>query len=206
MAFTSPAYLALSRHGIFYFRMTIPATLRRQLGRCEVKRSLKSRHRRTAIQRARACASHFEALFATLQEQPVTYLEMKQLLEDAQASMWTSLRHGPEANGPLTRADRSEVVGEIKVLRTLAANNDYTPKAQAMADAVLANANINLPRTSDTYQQFCVETTKMLDGLWQAYLAHSEAMDGYTGPLKPCPAPAHQTPSNTAQFRRRSAP
>jgi hypothetical protein len=127
----------------------------------------------------------------------VTYLEMKQLLEDAQASMWTSLRHGLEANGPLTRADRSEVVGEIKVLRTLAANNDYTPKAQAMADAVLANANINLSRTSDTYQQFCVETTKMLDGLWQAYLAHSEAMDGYTGPLKSCPAPAHrhhQTP------------
>jgi len=61
MAFTSPAYLALSRHGIFYFRMTIPTQLRASLGTREVKRSLKTRHRRTPIQRARACASHFEA-------------------------------------------------------------------------------------------------------------------------------------------------
>lgn len=32
MAFTTPAYLALSRHGIFYFRMSIPARLRASLG------------------------------------------------------------------------------------------------------------------------------------------------------------------------------
>jgi len=60
-------------------------------------------------------------------------------LEDAQTSMWTNLRHGLEENGPLTRADRSEVVGEIKVLRTLAANNDYTPKAQAMAGGLFVH-------------------------------------------------------------------
>jgi len=161
--------------------------LRTHLGTREVKRPLKTRHRRTAIQRARTCASHFEALFATLQEHPVTYLEMKQLLEDAQASMWTNLRHGLKVNGPLTRADPTEVVGEINVLRKLVANNDYTPNAQAMADTVLANANINLTPDSESYRQFCVETAKMLDALFQAHLAHSEALDGYTGTLKPCP-------------------
>ena len=139
MAFTAPAYLALSRHGIFYFRMSIPARLRTHLGTREVKRSLKTRHRRTAIQRARACASHFEALFATLQEHPVTYLEMKQLLEDSRDTMYTFLKDGLEANGPLTRAGRSAAVGEIKVLRTLAANNDYTPKAQAMAGGLFVD-------------------------------------------------------------------
>jgi len=187
LAFTSPAYLALSRHGIFYFRMTIPTALRPVFGARELKRSLKTRHRRTTIQRARACASHFEALLATLQEHPVIYLEMKQLLEDAQTSLWTNLRHGREVNGPLTRADRTEVVGEINVLRKLAANNDYTPNAQAMADTVLANANINLTPDSENYHQFCVETAKMLDALFQAHLAHNEALDGYTGTLKPCP-------------------
>jgi len=196
MAFQAPAYLALSRHGIFYFRMSIPARLRTHLGTREVKRSLKTRHRRTAIQRARACASHFEALFATLQEHPVTYLEMKQLLVAAKDEMFALLTEQLETHGPLPPADRSEVVGEIKVLRTLAANNDYTPDARDMADTVLANANINLPRTSDSYHQFCVETAKMRDALLEAYLAHSEAMDGYTGPLKPCPAPAASAAAN----------
>jgi len=42
MAFQTPAYLALSRHGIFYFRITIPASLRALLGTREVKRSLKT--------------------------------------------------------------------------------------------------------------------------------------------------------------------
>lgn len=202
MAFQLPAYLALSRHGIFYFRMSIPAALRAPLGTREVKRSLKTRHRRTAIQRARACASHFEALFATLQEQPVTYLEMKQLLVAAKDEMFTLLREQLEKDGPLTRADRSKVVGEMKVLRTLVPSNNYSPGAKDMADTVLANANINLPRDSDTYQQFCVETAKMLDALFQGYLAHSESIDGYTIAQAPSSAPSAPSPAlppNTAQ-------
>jgi len=128
MAFTTPAYLALSRHGIFYFRISIPAQLRPQLGTREVKRSLKTRHRRTAIQRARACASHFEALFATLQEHPVTYLEMKQLLVAAKDEMFALLTEQLETHGPLTRAGRSEVVGEMKALRTFVANSLKHPR------------------------------------------------------------------------------
>jgi len=192
MAFQTPAYLALSRHGIFYFRITIPASLRASLGSREVKRSLKTRHRRTAIQRARACASHFEALFATLQEQPVTYLEMKQLLEDGRDTMFGLLTEQFEKDGPLTRAGRTEAVGEIKALRTLVANNDYTPKAQAMADAVLANANISLPQGSETYHKFCVESAKMLDALFKAYLAQTETIDDYTIAQTPSPAPSAQ--------------
>jgi len=93
-----------------------------------VKRSLKTRHRRTAIQRARACASHFEALFATLQEHPVTYLEMKQLLVAAKDEMFALLTEQLETHGPLTRAGRSEVVGEMKALRTFVANNLKHPR------------------------------------------------------------------------------
>jgi hypothetical protein len=93
MAIHAPTHLHVSRHGIFYFRITIPAALRTHFGVCEVKRSLKTRHRRTAIQLARVCATQYEGLFATLQEHPVTYLEMKQLLQDAKASMLDNLTH-----------------------------------------------------------------------------------------------------------------
>jgi len=54
----------------------------------------------------------------------VTYLEMKQLLEAAKEEMFALLSDQLETHGPLTRAGRSEVVGEIKVLRTFVANND----------------------------------------------------------------------------------
>lgn len=122
----------------------------------------------------------------------MTYLEMKQVLHEEKDSMFALLKDGLEKNGPLNQESRSEVRGELKVLRTLVPNNDYTPKAQAMADTVLANANISLPQGSDTYQQFCVETAKMLDALYQAYLAHNEALDGYVSVPKPSLAPAHQ--------------
>jgi integrase len=197
MARNAPTYLAVSRHGLFYFRMSVPTALRAPLGTRELKHSLKTRHRRTAIQWARRCATHYDALFATLQEHPVTYLEIKQLLQAAKAALLEDLTRALERNGPLTWAGRSEVVGELKVLRTLVAGGDYPPKARATADAVLANANIQLTPDSPTHRQFCVETAKMLDSLWQAYLAHSEVLDGYTEavtpatpPVAPVPAPA----------------
>jgi len=40
MAYTTPAYLALSRHGIFYFRMSIPARLRAHLGTRTLSRTI----------------------------------------------------------------------------------------------------------------------------------------------------------------------
>jgi hypothetical protein len=74
------------------------------------------------------------------------------------------------------------------MLRTFIGINKYTPRAQEMADALLANNNICLPQGSDTYRQFCVEATKMLDALFQAHLEHSEALDGYVNTPKPAPA------------------
>jgi hypothetical protein len=115
----------------------------------------------------------------------LTYQEMKQLLQDPQASLWANLKHGLETNGPLTRADRTRVLSELKVLRTLEPANDYPPKARAVADSVLANAKIELPQTSPSYQRFCVEAAKMLDALFQGYLAHSASLDGYANKLAP---------------------
>ena len=56
-----PAYLRLSRHGIYYFRIIVPMALRsRWSGRPEIKMSLKTRDQRQALVRARdlAIAAH----------------------------------------------------------------------------------------------------------------------------------------------------
>jgi hypothetical protein len=56
-----PAYLRLSRHGIYFFRICIPLPLQRrwQIGR-ELKVSLRTRDQRSALARARdlAIAAH----------------------------------------------------------------------------------------------------------------------------------------------------
>ncbi len=199
MAIHAPTHLHLSRHRVFYFRITIPAALRTHFGTRELKRSLKTRHRRTAIQLARVCATQYESLFATLQEHPVTYIEMKQLLHQAKDEMFALLNDQLEKNGPLNQESRSKVRSELKVLRTIVSMNSSTPRAQEMADTVLAKADISLPQSSDTYQQFCVESAKMLDALFQAWLAHSESLDSYVSPPKPSPAPTHHLPSNSVQ-------
>jgi hypothetical protein len=67
MALATPTYLHVSRHGVFYFRITVPQGLRALFGSREIRHSLKTRERRTAIPLARQCTTHYEALFSTLQ-------------------------------------------------------------------------------------------------------------------------------------------
>jgi integrase len=70
-----PAYLRLSRHGIYYFRVVVPRDLRpRWSGRLEIKLSLQTRDVRQALTRARdfAIAAHksFEYARANMSAKP----------------------------------------------------------------------------------------------------------------------------------------
>lgn len=70
-----PAYLRLSRHGIYYFRIIVPMALRsRWSGRPEIKMSLKTRDLRQALVRARdlAVAAHrsFEYAYGDMSAKP----------------------------------------------------------------------------------------------------------------------------------------
>jgi len=60
----APTYLTRNRHGTFYFRMVIPASLRPLVnGKREVRRSLKTDSERLALKRARQHAVHFDSVF-----------------------------------------------------------------------------------------------------------------------------------------------
>lgn len=63
----APTFLLRDRHGGYLFRRLIPLHLREHLGhRREIRRSLRTHHRPTAVLRARALAVHFDLLFAKL--------------------------------------------------------------------------------------------------------------------------------------------
>lgn len=56
-----PAYLRISRHGIYYFRIIVPMALRQRWRGCvEIKKSIKTRDLREALRKARdlAIATH----------------------------------------------------------------------------------------------------------------------------------------------------
>lgn len=53
MSFCLPAYLLLSRHHIFYFRVAVPVPLRAVLSRSEIRISLRTSDRRVAVSEAR---------------------------------------------------------------------------------------------------------------------------------------------------------
>ncbi|MFL9815478.1 site-specific integrase [Stutzerimonas sp. VN223-3] len=60
----APTYLTRNRHGTFYFRMVIPATLRPLVnGKREIRRSLKTDSERLALKRARQHAVRFDSIF-----------------------------------------------------------------------------------------------------------------------------------------------
>lgn len=59
-----PSYLSLNRHGTYYFRMVIPAPVRKLLqGKREIRRSLKTDSQRLAVKRARQHAVRLESVF-----------------------------------------------------------------------------------------------------------------------------------------------
>ncbi|MCY1413752.1 hypothetical protein D9M71_291890 [compost metagenome] len=60
----APTYLSQNRHGTFYFRMVIPASLRPLVnGKREIRRSLRTDSERLALKRARQHAVRFDSIF-----------------------------------------------------------------------------------------------------------------------------------------------
>jgi len=57
------AYLERSRHGIFYFRIRVPEGLRKTISLASIRRSLRTRCRREAVQKAGLMLGQIERLF-----------------------------------------------------------------------------------------------------------------------------------------------
>lgn len=63
----SSSYLLKSRHGIYYFRLVIPVSLRVDIGKTELRRSLKTRNKREAILKAARLLLEAQELFGSAQ-------------------------------------------------------------------------------------------------------------------------------------------
>ncbi|MDR5744440.1 site-specific integrase [Caballeronia sp. LZ029] len=68
MSFRLPAYLHRNRHGMLYFRLTVPPDLRPIVGQAEIYRSLGSASVRLAADRAQTLRITLQRLFSDLRE------------------------------------------------------------------------------------------------------------------------------------------
>jgi len=66
-------HLRLSRCGVFYFRMSVPAALRQSIGKREIVKSLKTRNPATALKLAYYFASKTYALFQKMAYPPIKF-------------------------------------------------------------------------------------------------------------------------------------
>ena len=109
----APTYLTRNRHGTFYFRMVIPASLRPLTkGKREIRRSLKTDSERLALKRARQHAVRFDSIFDRAlrmtersdyepsQEDFDLYDELHGSSKSDGAGVWSSPDRTPEKSEP----------------------------------------------------------------------------------------------------------
>jgi integrase len=110
---SAPTYLTRNRHGTFYFRMVIPASLRPLTkGKREIRRSLKTDSERLALKRARQHAVRFDSIFDRAlrmteridyepsQEDFDLYDELHSSSKSDDAGVWSSPDRTPEKSEP----------------------------------------------------------------------------------------------------------
>ena len=77
MAYRLPAYLHRNRHGILYFRLTVPPDLRPVVGQAEIYRSLDTANVQRAADTAQTLQIEFRAIFRQLRHQRVCQEKQK---------------------------------------------------------------------------------------------------------------------------------
>lgn len=93
----APTYLSQNRHGTFYFRMVIPASLRPLVnGKREIRRSLKTDSERLALKRARQHAARFDSIFDRALRM-TERSDYEPSLEDL--DLYDELHSAPKSNG-----------------------------------------------------------------------------------------------------------
>lgn len=177
---TQPAYLTISRHGTYYFRVVIPKPLRFAFGvQREIRRSLKTDSLRLALRRARQYAARFEAAFDKVlgvveqddyePSEEDLELFMEQLNKASEAELWKT--HSSNAGGPapayksaISEEEWHELDAQLKrsdIAKALTGHAKRTiPEGQQELAESLYTASLSLPRP-----QFIKLLPKLIESL-----------------------------------------
>jgi len=151
-----PCYVKQSRHGIYFFRIVVPKTLREMFdGKWEIKRSLHTRNQREALRMARPLALQaygiFERLGARMSRSEPSIADIlakadKGELRDLRASQTVTLANG-EQHGYTIQTD-SDSPAEIAAFERLEA------KKQAELDATVQRYQERPVEVSEAMQAY----------------------------------------------------
>ncbi|MBU0909167.1 MAG: hypothetical protein KKA54_12250 [Proteobacteria bacterium] len=102
--FRVPSYIQTNQYGIYYFRIAIPQALQVQLGKKEIKRSLRTSNRRSAVQLAREWKVKADWLFSNLDRETMdieTWASRRKMLDDEYLYLTQIIDKALNEKGPI---------------------------------------------------------------------------------------------------------
>ncbi len=166
----NPAYLCLSRHGVFYFRYPLTPRFKASL-----RLSLNTRHPRLALAIARELVLVANGTLAAMQGADVTLEELRHVLLKSFAGYRAKHREAVAASGPL----REEELETHERYVSLFDQGRVSNKVVDLAfDGFLEDRGLSLPKDQPHYAHAVAEHATAARDYRQFTIDHSRALKG----------------------------
>jgi integrase len=171
----SDAYLFLSRHNVYYFRVIVPDGIRDDLHKREYRRSMQTRNLHDARKMARALRVCFETHLEGIRSYTMNWEDLRKVLDSRLNLLIAQVREKLRTAGPYpviadgiwkdTILNYQKAIQEISLsrsdsLRSNTASNlpDF---ARDLTEEILKANDISLDQSSEQYTKFCEATIRM---------------------------------------------
>lgn len=178
----TPAFLARSRHAIFYFRWPLPKQLHPRNRPSAVKQSLFTRDPLAALRLARYLAHIAEILTARGMASGMRYDEVRATLKKHFAELVAKRKAGIAENGRLGQREIASLEnGAAFALQALSDGSPINPVGDdtPTLDALVAKYNLPVERGSPGYANLHIELKRAYLAYCRSVLAYDRSLDGY---------------------------
>lgn len=197
-----PTYLQQSRHGIFYFRWTLPKQARTgQRGFC-IKLSLQTREPKQALRLASPLRYLAQRLIEQGAHKLMNHQELRELVREHFALRVAKAEARIDAEGPLSEIMQQQCRDQIALDASQFREGFLVPELPEIeVRAFLKEHELEFERTDETTERFARLILQGRKAYLEAALAYSDAAETFdfkpTQPMQP--APSNERPAMTLQ-------
>lgn len=199
-----PSHLQVNRYGIYYFRIAIPQSLQVQLGKREIKKSLRTSDRKKAVLFARSLRTKVDYLFGSLKGTYMDAATIRELIQEYFNYLIEENREeiAKDDHFPIAELDedpqeqneeRDDYVADQMKKKELIDKKakTVTPKRNDLVDQILNHHEIKLDSDSEDYKKFKLLSKDLLADLLKELKAEKQELTAsftYSKHDKPYPA------------------
>lgn len=177
----NPAYLQVSRNGVFYLRWPLPKQ-RHPYGKPScIKVSLRTRNPRIALRLSRSLGLLGDELMDNAPDD-MTYAEVRNLLKGHFQALLDKRRALIDAGGRLSVLDREVLKTSVQVAKQALKTGDPLSLVEddgAMLSAFMLQSGVNFPPDSEQYGWLADEMKRSYRDYAKQVLAYDASLDAY---------------------------